>query len=171
MVKRALLAILFCVLGPPCSLDAQPVPEVKFGELTQKFTRNLQLLGSFSTDPDIVKMVQVVVAKAEDLKYYNNLKNADERRSRIIKQIDAMLHREGIEQSDQRKLAKLQEELRALDPDGTFNTARGEMQRAVGEFQSLLGKVHAPDERSQDVIRLIRQHLSYYQQCLSKMPN
>jgi hypothetical protein len=171
MRGRALTALVLWMVALAPSLHAQEISDVKFGEITGKFTRNLQLLSTLSTDPEIHKMIKVIIAKAEDVKYFNNTKNADERRARILKQMEEMVHREGIEQSDQRKLAKLREELKALDPDGNFSTARSEMQRAIGEFQTLLGKFHAPDTRSQDILRLIRQHLSYYQQCLNKLPN
>jgi hypothetical protein len=171
MRGRALKVLLIWALVSNLPVGAQPASEVKFGDLTQKFTRNLQLLGTLSNDPEILKMVKVIATKAEDVKYFNNIKNADERRSRIIKQMEDVLHREGIQQSDQRKLTKLREELQELDPDGNFRTARVEIQRSIGEFQTLLSQIHAPDPRSQDIIRLLRQHLSYYQQCLSKMPD
>lgn len=145
--------------------------EVRFGEVTAKFVRNMKLLQGMTKDAQIRDAIALVVAKAEDLQRYNNTKNADERRHRIMKQRDAMLKREGIEKSDQRKLEELQQELRELDADGLFGKARGEMSRAIGELQKQLGQVYAPDPETEDLLRLIRTHLNYYNRCLSRLPN
>lgn len=166
----AAAGLLVATAAPRAHAQSQQ-PEVKFGEVTEKFVRNMKLLGTMTNNADLTRMIDVVVKKAEDLQSFNNDKNADEKRFRIMKQMDAMLKREGIQESDQKRLEKLQAELRELDPNGSFQKARSEMNRAIGELQNLLGQVHSPDSKSDDVIRLIRMHLSFYSRCLSKINN
>lgn len=159
---------LLFVPGAP----AQPQPpEVKFGDVTEKFVRNMKLLRTMTDNPDLATMMDVVVKKAEDLQSFNSSNNADEKRFRIMKQMQAMLRREGIQESDQKRLEKLQAELRDLDPDGSFQKARSEMNRAIMELQNLLGQVHSQNSQAEDVLRLIRMHVSLYSRCLSKLSN
>jgi hypothetical protein len=143
--------------------------EVKFGDVTAKFVRNMKLIRSLTPNPELAKMIDNVVGKAEDLQSFNNDKNADEKRLRIMKQMDAMLERDGIKQSDQNRLQKLQTELQDLDPNNNFQKARSEMNRSLGEMQNFLGQIHSPDPRSEDLVRLIRMHVTFYNRCLSKM--
>jgi len=168
----AVVAALFLVSATAPYVRAQTHPtEVKFGEVTEKFVRNMKLLRTMTENADLGHMIDVVVKKAEDLQSFNSDKNADEKRFRIMKQMETMLKREGIQESDQKRLEKLQTELRELDPNGSFQKARSEMNRSISELQNLLGQVHSPDSRSDDVLRLIRMHLSFYSRCLSKINN
>jgi hypothetical protein len=162
------LLILLSVLCVPTSGFSQ-APEVKFGDVTAKFVRNMKLLRTLTSNPELGLMIDNVVGKAEDMQSYNNDKNADEKRLRIMKQMDTMLQRDGIKQSDQSRLEKLQTELQELDPDNKFQKARAEMNRSLGEMQNFLGQIHSPDPRSEDVVRLIRMHVTFYNRCLSKM--
>lgn len=171
LVVLATISAAVCLPAFSARAQQSHAPEVKFGDVTDKFVRNMKLLRTMTTNPELGKMMDVVVKKAEDLQSYNNDKNADEKRFRIMKQMDVMLRREGIQESDQKRLDKLKQELSDLDPNNDFQRARGEMNRALGELQNVLGQVHSPDPRSEDVIRLIRMHVSFYNRCLSKMTN
>ncbi|MDX6767489.1 MAG: hypothetical protein SFU85_11950 [Candidatus Methylacidiphilales bacterium] len=168
---RLLLVCSVCWLAAADvqSQTAARQSEVKFGDVTLKFVRNMKLLRGMVDHAELGQMIDVVVKKAEDLQAYNNDKNADEKRFRIMRQMETMVRREGIQESDQKRLEKLQSELRELDPTGSFQKARGEMNRSIQELQNFLGQIHNPDERSEDIQRLIRMHLSLYSRCLSKM--
>jgi hypothetical protein len=169
--KFALAAGLALLIATPSVRAQDPEAGLSFGDITKKFVRNMNLLKDMSRDAELARQIGVVVAKAEDLNRISNSKNADARRSQIMRQMDKMLNREGIQQTDQKRLEKLQQELRDLDPDGLFGKARGEMNRALGELQNGLGQIHTPDQYSQDLVRLVRLHVTYYNQCLSKLPN
>lgn len=164
-------AVLMAFLaGPVHGQTADAEAGVTFGDITKKFIRNMKLLQTMSHDAEMTRQINVVVAKAEDLHRISIQRNADNRRSQIIRQMDRMLNREGISQTDQKRLDKLQQDLRELDPEGRFAKARGEMNRALGEFQNSLGQVLTPDAQSQDVVRLLRLHANYYTRCLAKLP-
>jgi hypothetical protein len=165
------LVVMVAFAAAPVAAQA-PDPEagISFGDITKKFIRNMELLKTMSHDAELTRQIGIVVAKADDLHRISIQKNADNRRSQIMRQMDRMLNREGIKQSDQKALDKLQEELRELDPDGRFNKAKGEMNRALGEFQNSLGQVLTPGAESQDVVRLLRLHANYYSRCLAKLP-
>jgi hypothetical protein len=162
--------MLTFAVAPLSAQTRDPEAGVSFEEITKKFIRNMELLKTMSHDAELTRQIGIVVAKAEDLHRIGIQKNADGRRSQIMRQKERMLKREGIKQMDQNALDKLQQELRDLDPDGSFNKARGEMNRALGEFENSLGQVLTPDAESQDVVRLLRIHANYYRACLAKLP-
>jgi hypothetical protein len=162
--------MLAFAVAPLSAQTRDPEAGVTFGDITKKFIRNMELLKTMSHDAVLTRQIEILVAKAEDLHRISIQKNADSRRSQIMRQRERMLKREGIKQMDQKALDKLQQELRDLDPDGSFNKARGEMNRALGEFENSLGQVLTPDAQSQDVVRLLRLHANYYRECLAKLP-
>jgi len=166
----ACAALLFLMLSPSAGQTPDAEEGISFGDVTKKFIRNMNLLKTMSHDAELARQIGLVVAKAEDLHSISILKNADSRRSQIMRMREKMLNREGIKESDQKRMDELQKELRELDPEGRFAKARSEMNRALGEFQNSLGQVLAPDPRSEDVMRLLRLHVQYYNQCLSKLP-
>lgn len=164
------LAVLLVVTGSAAAQSADAEAGVSFSEVTAKFVRNMRLLQKMTPDAEIQRQVNILVAKAEDLSRIGNLKNADNRRSEIIRQREKSLNREGISESDRKRLDKLQQELRDLDPDGRFSKARAEMSRAIAEFNNQISTVVPVDPKSRDVLRLLRLHVEYYNRSISKLP-
>lgn len=165
------LAVMIALVFSTASAQPSDVEvDVSFGDLTKKFIRNMNLLKTMSHDAELTRQIGLVVAKAEDLHSISIQKNADSRRTQIMRLREKMLNRAGIKSSDQKLLDELQRELRELDPDGKFAKARSEMNRALGEFQKNLSQILATDPQSEDVMRLLRLHVQYYTQCLSKLP-
>jgi regulator of sirC expression with transglutaminase-like and TPR domain len=80
-----------------------------------------------------------------------------------------MTERDGLSDSDQRKLQKAEDDLRRLDPDGQFNKAKTQVQKTVNELQRNLGQIYTQDSDQKDLIRIIRQHLTFYNSALSKL--
>ncbi|MDR2462152.1 MAG: hypothetical protein LBD30_00005, partial [Verrucomicrobiales bacterium] len=70
--------------------------------------------------------------------------------------------------SDQARKDDLSKQIREIDPDGRFGQARSDFGRSVGELQRYLGLYQTSDNTVTDIIRLIQEHLQYYQTAMGK---
>lgn len=143
--------------------------EVGFSEVSEKFIRNMKLLSTLMLEPESQKMMQAVIGQATDLGALYRSKNAGSRREDALKRKDMMTERDSLKESDQKRLQKIQDDLRKLDPEGEFGQGKSQVMRTVGELQKHLGLIYTNDSDQKDLIRIIRQHLNFYTSSLGKL--
>jgi hypothetical protein len=143
--------------------------EVGFSEVSDKFIRNMKLLATLMQEPESQKTMNAVIGQATDLAGLYRSKNAGARREDMLKRKDMMSERESLKDSDQKRLQKIQDELRKLDPEDDFGKGKSQVMQTVGELQKQLGLIYTNDSDQKDLIRIIRQHLSFYSSSLGKL--
>jgi hypothetical protein len=122
----------------------------------------MKVLESLMPDQEIKEMMKVVYSNAEDVaKFYRAGGGASYRRKKFKEEED-LKSKANISTRDKERLDKLQQEIRDLDPDGNYTTARGRVQQSAGELQRLMGNKTSVDRKINDLIRITRQHLEYY---------
>jgi|GEM_PF-915693 len=161
------------LLGAGCPLSAQlekPEGPAKYnlGDVSEKFIRNMKVLRAQLNDAESQKMVDVVCGKAQDLAALYRAGGAAANRRILLDEQDAITHKDKISASDQRRIDELQAAIKKSDPDNSFGRGRQEIQQSIGELQAVLGQLHSPDVDTQDILRLIQQHLQLYQYALNK---
>lgn len=155
--------------------DLDPVgssSNVDLSQITDAFVRNMTLLDKALSnamyDDDTHQMMLAVISKAGDIsRYYRSGGGAAQRRKQLDQQESAK-YKSGFSRSDQAKLDDLNKRIQATDPDGMFSKARSDMGKSMGELQRLLGLYQTSDTNVMDIIRLIQDHLQYYQTAMSK---
>jgi hypothetical protein len=145
---------------------------IDLSQITDAFVRNMTLLDKALSnamyDDDTHQMMLAVIAKAGDIsRYYRSGGGADKRR-KLLDQQENQKRRSGYSKSDQAKLEDLNKQVQAIDPEGTFGKARGDLGKSIGELQRLLGLYQTSDTTVMDIIRLIQDHLQYYQIAMGK---
>jgi len=175
-MKKFYLGALFLALPlsvltlPAQGLDANvKAVEIGFSEVSEKFIRNMRLLSTLMLEPESQKMMQAVIGQAGDLGNLHRSKNAGSRREDALKRRDSMTERESLKESDQKRLQKIQDDLRKLDPEDAFGKGKSQVMQTVGELQKQLGMIYTSDSDQKDLIRIIRQHLSFYTSSLGKL--
>jgi hypothetical protein len=167
-----LILVFFCSVPAALAQEeasAKENDDTGFAEVSEKFVRNMKLLSTLMLEPESQKMMQAVIGQSDDLVRIYRSGNADSKRESKLRRKEIMTERDGLSDSDQRKLQKAEDDLRRLDPDGQFNKAKTQVQKTVSELQRNLGQIYTQDSDQKDLIRIIRQHLTFYNSALSKL--
>ena len=145
---------------------------VDLSQITDAFVRNMTLLDKALSanmhDEETHQLMLVVISKAGDVaRYYRAGGGANLRRQMLDRQEDQK-RSTNIRRSDSTKADEIAAKIKAADPDGMFGKARGDYGRSVGELQRYLGLYQTADQTVTDIIRLIQEHLGYFQNAMGK---
>jgi hypothetical protein len=145
---------------------------IDLSQITDAFIRNMTLLdkslANAMYDDETHQMMLAVIAKAGDIsRYYRSGGGAAMRRKQLDQQ-ENLKRRSGFSKADQAKLDELTKQIQSTDPDGMFGKARGDLSRSIGELQRCLGLYQTSDVTVMDIIRLVQEHLQYYQTAMGK---
>jgi hypothetical protein len=143
--------------------------EVGFSEVSDKFVRNMKLLSTLIQEKESVKLMNAVTGQAVSLGILYRSGNSDTRREEVLKRKDMMLERDKLKDADQKRLLKMAEELRKMDPDGEFIKGKNQVMQTAMELQKNLGLIYTTDIAQKDLIRIVQQHVNFYTACLSKL--
>lgn len=168
------MGLLCCAVTAPAQ-ELDPIRNAKnidLSQITDAFTRNMSLLDQALSgamhNEEVHQMMLVVMDKAVDVsKFYRSGGGADKRR-KLLEQLEAQKKKGGFSKADKARLDDLNQQVRDADPSGIFGQARGDFGKATGELQRLLGLYQTADTTTMDIIRLIQEHLSFYQNAMGK---
>jgi hypothetical protein len=180
LLKRTitLFSGLCLLLAFGAKLQAQDLDVIRnsnnidLSQITDAFTRNMTLLDKSLSNAmyndETHQMMLAVIAKAGDIsRYYRSGGGAAVRRKQLDQQ-ENLKRRYGFSKADQSRLDEMAKQIQSTDPDGMFSKARGDLGRSIGELQRCLGLYQTSDVTIMDIIRLIQEHLQYYQTAMGK---
>lgn len=139
---------------------------VDMSTVTEGFVRNMELLKTKVSEADIRDQMDVVIGQAKDLGKFFRARGTASRRRKLVEERDALKFKADISKRDMRKMEELEQEIRELDPENFFRTARGYYKETEGELRDLLDTTHTSDPVRKDIIRIIKQHLDVYSKAL-----
>lgn len=165
MMKKGLglASVLALLAACPC----HGAGEADLGDVTIRFARNMRLLETLMPDQEVREMMKVVYSNAEDVAQFYRAGGAANDRRKLLKEEEALKSKPDITTRDKERLQKLQQEIKQLDPEGKYGTARGRVQQSIGELQRLMANKTTVDRKITDLMRITRQHLEYYNAALS----
>ena len=178
-LKISLLAAGFCLFTISghrlLAQELEPVRDgsnIDLSQITDAFTRNMKILDQYLMqsmhNAETHEMMQVVISKANDVaRYYRSGGGAGKRR-KLLEQQEALKTKKGFSKSDQAKLDALAEQISSLDEDNMFGKARSDMSQSVSELQRRLGLYQSSNTDVTNLIRLIQEHIQYYQNAVGK---
>jgi len=175
MKRRILLSsVLLLCLTALSSTNAQLNPKedhtgvVDLSDVTDAYVQNMKLLKTRVPEADIRDQMDAVIAQAEDLGSFFRAKGTASRRRALFEEQEGLKFKKDLSKSDMRKLDELRKEIRELDPENYFSTARKLYNETQNELRGQLELVQTSDPVRKDVIRLIRQHLATYNKALQE---
>jgi hypothetical protein len=145
---------------------------IDLSQITDAFVRNMKLLDQYLAqavpNEQTHQMMLVVMSKSSDIaRYYRSGGGADKRR-KLLEQQEALKAKKGFTKADQAKLDSLTTQISDLDPDGMFSKARSDLGQSISELQRLLGLYQSSDPDVTNLVRLIQEHIQYYQTAMGK---
>jgi len=143
--------------------------DVTFSDLNEKFIRNMKVLVTLINDPETQKSMDAVIGQAGALGRFYNSKNTDSKREKMLKRSEDMTSKESLSKNDFIKMQKMRNDLREMDPDNTFGKGSEQIMKTIEALQKNLNQSYTPNNQDKDVIRITRQHLSFYTSALSKL--
>jgi hypothetical protein len=172
------LTVTLATLALTVPLRAQDLDPIRntsnidLSQITGAFTRNLSALDKNLSarmhDEDTHQLLLTVIAKAQDIsRYYRSGGGAGKRRQ-FLEQQEKQKRQAGYSLSDKEREERMSKAIQDTDPDNMFAKSRGDFGRSVGELQRYLGLYQTADTQVTDIIRLIQEHLQYYQTALGK---
>jgi ArsR family metal-binding transcriptional regulator len=173
--KTALRLALLILAGLLCTCPARaqlssgkpPDKQADFGDITEKFIRNMKLLEQMTPEKEVVEKMGIVLDQAQAiLKTYRAGSTSQKREALLREKKDLESSPTSKRITD--KIKEIDNELQALDREGYFNQARNQVKIAIANLYTVLDQVYTEDADRKDVMRITREHLQIYQSALDK---
>jgi len=162
---RCMQLLLVLVVLLPATSSAQ---SIDLSDVTDKFVKNMELLETLTPEAIVREQMAVVREQAADLGRFFRKNGTASKRRQLFEEQEEIKSKPDLRESDMEKLQELRKEIQELDPDNYFKRGRDLFNEAVKELREELDLIQTSDPVRQDIVRLIRQHLTVYNKALQE---
>jgi len=141
---------------------------VDLSDVTEKFVRNMKILETLTPEANVREQMSVVRGQAEDLGKFFRAKGTASKRRKLSEEREEIRSKPRISERDRENIKELEAEIRELDPENIFGHGRNVFSQSSRDLLKELDFIQTNDPVRQDILRLIRQHISVYSKALQE---
>lgn len=155
--------------APPMDQRKRNAPStVGFVGVSERFLRNFGMLLNETPEPEVREQMESVIAHVNFL--LDIYKRTGRQREELLLEIQTIETLKNRTASDTRKIEKLRERIKELDPQNEFQRRARQLEASVRRLRELHRRVIVLSDRRQDILRLTEQHLDMYLQAIRLLP-